>query len=320
MNWIDGIIIFIVVFNAIEAYRRGFVLGSLDLLSFICSFGLSLSYYSILATFLREHFGVPYALSMVGGFFLLSLVFQFLFSYLFSFVLIFVPKQFLKSSANRVLGLLPGLLTTLLIISFLATLILVLPIRPGVKQSVTHSFVLSRLIPIVEWFETYIHVTLGTSKEGTLSFLTLPQPHDSKERIALNFTQKDHTVDVASEQLLVELLNGERTKKGLSPLVVDEALQTLARSYATDMFERGYFSHYSPEGTSPFDRMDAAKIIYITAGENLALAPTISIAHTGLMNSPTHRDNILSKEFGKVGVGVVDGGVYGKMTVEEFSN
>jgi len=45
-------------------------------------------------------------------------------------------------------------------------------------------------------------------------------------------------------------------------------------------------------------------VSFRTAGENLALAPTVQIAHTGLMNSPGHRANILHSQFGRVGIGI----------------
>ena len=86
------------------------------------------------------------------------------------------------------------------------------------------------------------------------------------------------------------------------------------------MFNKSYFSHYTPDGKSPFDRMKAAGVQYLTAGENLAYAPNVEIAHQGLMNSPGHRENILRPEFGKLGVGVIDGGLSGEMFCQEFSD
>jgi uncharacterized protein YkwD len=86
------------------------------------------------------------------------------------------------------------------------------------------------------------------------------------------------------------------------------------------MFARGYFSHVTPEGRSPFDRMEAAGVSFRTAGENLALAPTLRIAHTGLMNSPGHRANILRPAFGRLGIGVMDGGPRGLMVTQNFRN
>jgi uncharacterized protein YkwD len=86
------------------------------------------------------------------------------------------------------------------------------------------------------------------------------------------------------------------------------------------MFERGYFSHNTPEGKDPFHRMREAKVMFRTAGENLALSPTVQIAHTGLMNSPGHRANILSPAFGRVGIGIMNGGRRGLMVSQEFRN
>ena len=76
----------------------------------------------------------------------------------------------------------------------------------------------------------------------------------------------------------------------------------------------------TPEGRDPFERMREANVRFLAAGENLALAPTLQIAHTGLMNSPGHRANILRPGFGRLGIGILDGGVYGIMISQEFRN
>ena len=54
--------------------------------------------------------------------------------------------------------------------------------------------------------------------------------------------------------------------------------------------------------------------------QNLALAPTLPQAHQGLMNSPGHRANILRPAFGRVGIGIVDGGRRGQMVTPNFRN
>jgi uncharacterized protein YkwD len=97
-------------------------------------------------------------------------------------------------------------------------------------------------------------------------------------------------------------------------------LRKLARDYAKDMLKKGYFSHYDIEGKSPFDRMDDYGIERRYAGENLAFAPSTELAMQGLMNSPGHRENILNPNFSKIGIGVMDGGVYGKMFTQEFTD
>jgi uncharacterized protein YkwD len=66
--------------------------------------------------------------------------------------------------------------------------------------------------------------------------------------------------------------------------------------------------------------MRAAHIAFLTAGENLALAQTLAIAHTGLMHSPGHRANILNPAYHRVGIGIIEGGVHGLMISQEFRN
>ena len=119
---------------------------------------------------------------------------------------------------------------------------------------------------------------------------------------------------------MLELVNSERTAAGLQPLAADPELTEVARQHSADMFKRGYFAHVTPENRSPFDRIREADVRFLTAGENLALAPTVQLAHNGLMNSPGHRANILPSSFGRVGIGIMDGGMHGLMVTQNFRN
>lgn len=122
----------------------------------------------------------------------------------------------------------------------------------------------------------------------------------------------------AEEAQMFELLNQERVKMGLKKLEIHEGLVKLARMKSKDMIELGYFAHQSPTYGSPFDMIRNAGIAFSYAGENLAGAPTVSRAHTALMNSSGHRANILNPNFTHVGIGIVDGGPYGKMFTQLF--
>jgi uncharacterized protein YkwD len=115
-------------------------------------------------------------------------------------------------------------------------------------------------------------------------------------------------------------VNNERTSRSLAALAFSDNLAAVARAHCSDMLKRGYFSHYTPEGLSPFDRMTEANIIFNNAGENLALAPNVDLAMKGLMQSPGHKANILSTNFHRIGVGVIDGGIYGEMFCQEFTD
>jgi uncharacterized YkwD family protein len=122
----------------------------------------------------------------------------------------------------------------------------------------------------------------------------------------------------AAEQQMLDLINGERTAAGLTPLTADLRLVATARAKSQDMITGNYFDHNSPTLGSPFDQLRAAGITYRTAGENLAGNQSVQAAHTALMNSAGHRANILSTRFTKIGIGIIEGGRYGMMFTQQF--
>ena len=136
----------------------------------------------------------------------------------------------------------------------------------------------------------------------------------------LDIKKFDLQVDEKAETQMFTKLNIERKKLAITELVWDPNLVPVGRAHAKDMWQRKYFSHYSPEGKDVGDRLNESKIKYSFAGENLALAPTVQTAHTGLMNSEGHRENILEPRFKKIGIALVNNGVYGKMFVQVFSD
>lgn len=107
------------------------------------------------------------------------------------------------------------------------------------------------------------------------------------------------------EYQLFDITNAERSKRGLNVLDWNEEVRETARKHSTDMAVNDYFDHTNQQGQSPFDRMQADGITFMSAGENLAQGQTSSIfAHQGLMNSEGHRKNIVNDGFSELGVGV----------------
>lgn len=322
---LDVIIILIVLFYAHEGFALGFTIAMLDLASFILSFIVALKFYGIVATFLINAFSLPLGLANAVGFFLTALMTELLLSLLFRRFLHRLPNfspsvavYKLFKRADHFLGLIPGAISAFIVLSFIFSVIVSLPASPLIKNMVTKSVIGSRLVANTSFFEKRLNDVFGGALSETLNFLTV-QPQ-SEESIKLNFTVQNGTTDPQAEQEMFRMVNTERAKAGLALLAFDDALRDVARAHSEDMFLRGYFSHYTPDGFSPFDRMDDAGIIYSFAGENLALAPSTELAMQGLMNSPGHRKNILSPNFRKVGIGVIDGGIYGKMYSQEFTD
>lgn len=122
----------------------------------------------------------------------------------------------------------------------------------------------------------------------------------------------------ADEQIMVDLVNAERVKVGLPALKIDMRLVQQARLKSRDMIDKNYFDHISPTYGSPFEMMRNAGISYRAAGENIAGANTVERAHVLLMNSSGHRANILGRSYTHFGIGIIDGGPYGKMFTQMF--
>jgi len=120
------------------------------------------------------------------------------------------------------------------------------------------------------------------------------------------------------ETKMVEMINSERTARGLNPLEIDQRLINTARIKSQDMVKNNYFSHDSPTYGTPFALMKSQGIKYAWAGENLAGAPTLEIAFRNLMNSEGHRKNILHPNFSKVGVGIAEGSKYQMVFTQHF--
>lgn len=315
-NWVDLVIIGTLLLFALEALGSPLVLELVDLASFLMAGLLSFSYYNLPARFFETQFQIPHGLTLVLGFmtiwFLSEVVFYFL-------VRIFLHRlSRFRVPGSRILSIIPAFLRGLVFIAIVLVMTATFPIQPAIKKAVLDSKVGSQILRNAYALEQPVKRVFGGVANDSLTFLTIKPKTD--QRINLGFQTDEFSTDQESEEIMVNLVNQERVKGGLSALILDENLRAIARGYSADMFRRGYFAHYSTEGKSVADRLLEAEIDFLVVGENLAYAPTVQLAHQGLINSEGHRANILSKEYSKVGIGAMDGGVYGRMFTQVFSD
>lgn len=105
------------------------------------------------------------------------------------------------------------------------------------------------------------------------------------------------------EQELLLLTNQHRILKGQPELVLDETLTQIAREHSTGMAQQGFISHNLPLGDLR-SRMVKAGYLHEVARENVASAPSVSIAQNALTGSPDHERNILANDVTLVGIGI----------------
>ncbi len=319
-NWIDGVLLVLVVIVAWGATNRGFLQVCATLVSFVLAVLAALLGTPGLGEWLRTHTALPDLWRAPVAFLALWIGAQLLFTGLAHVVLRRTFYHAARSGLNRWLAIVPGAVQGLLIGGLILSMLALAPLPGLPQQAILHSAIGASLVQATVALERPLEDVFGPALRQSLGVLTVPSEPQSGETVELHFRVARPAPDGEAEERMLALVNAERSGRGLTPLVMDPALQVLGRAHAVDMFQQGYFSHTGRDGRSPFDRMRDAHIAYTTAGENLALAPSTEFAHEGLMNSPGHRANILNPHFLRVGIGVLDGGIDGKMFVQEFTD
>lgn len=119
-----------------------------------------------------------------------------------------------------------------------------------------------------------------------------------------------------TESELLTNTNSARSQNNKSALNLNPQLSDAARRKAAHMFENNYWAHFAPDGTTPWSFIKAAGYSYAYAGENLAKGFTTSQdVVNAWMNSPSHKENILSDKYQDIGFAVVEGKLQGEETV-----
>ena len=314
-------IIGVIIYAGFSGARRGLVLVGLEDISFIIATVFALFAYHPVGGAIKSLAHITVALGNVAAFVLLWVMAEITCAVIVRYALSFhhwLPS--LKSLTSRIGGATLGAIKTDSVITLALIVYGGLPLSVAAKRPVTGGYVASRLIAATGNVSSIIAAGLGHDLNESLNFYTVTAEPESEQTIQLGFTTTAVSVDEADEVAMLVLLNHERTTRGLQALTLNTKARTVARAYSTEMFARGFFSHISPEGKNPFDRMRAAGISFDSAGENLALAPTLALAHEGLMKSPGHRANILSVNYRTVGIGIINGGPYGLMVTQDFTD
>jgi uncharacterized protein YkwD len=318
ITFVDVLLVLVVLFGVWQGWHRGLLLGLLDLARWVGGLLFALRFYQPVARWLGPRVAWDQAWDEPAAFLLTAIAAGLVIQVVGQSLLGRVSEETHRGAVNRTLGMIPGLAGGLVSAAIIASLMMAAPLPEAARESARESAVADRLTSYTERLEEQLAPVFNEAIQRTLNRLTI-RP-ESNESVDLGFTVQSVRPRPDLEAQMLELVNQERAAAGLEPLAPDPELTEVARAHSADMFARGYFAHVSPDGQDPFDRMTRAGVTFRTAGENLALAPTVRVAHTGLMNSPGHRANILRPAFGRLGIGIVDGGYRGLMVSQEFRN
>jgi len=120
--------------------------------------------------------------------------------------------------------------------------------------------------------------------------------------------------DITRDSVIAQM-NRMRAEVGLVPLHEDVRLDGAAEDRIKDMEEQAYWAHVAPDGRKPFVWLKPHGYNYSNAGENLASGfETAEVLLESWMESPGHRENILSPLYQDCGVAIIDGSTKGRAT------
>jgi len=317
---LDSLLVVFVLTQAAMGIRRGFVLGMLELLGWLVSLALALILVTPLTSAIEQATRLPQGIIGLVSSFVVLCVSLILLTALAQKLYRDVLAPHLRGNikrADHLLGAVPGAVTGLVIAGLLLEMVMLAPVNMAVGETIMSTRLAKpTALAMLEAGKPFVVIAQDAALD--VNGLLAKRPGEPALRFAMPVT--DMSADADAEKQLLDLLNAERAKRGLQPLVADAKLTQVARQHSEEMLKLHYFAHESQATGSPFDRMGRAGIRYRVAGENLAFAPNPERAHTGLMNSPEHRANILRPEFRKVGIGVINGGLSGLMVTQNFTD
>jgi len=314
LSIVDIILIVSIIFFAWLGYRRGFINSFFDLGRWVGAITLAALFYTSISDVLAQNFSIQEEWQKPLSFFITFITAFFLLSMFCILLKKVINPATQYTFTNKIMGLIPGFLTGITMAVILAKIFMAsVWFSESRKQN---SMVFAALDNATNgWFDNRMENVFNVPENIKISG-ALETPYSE----SAEFKSKSFYARPDLETQMLNLVNEERRSRGLQILQPDAKLKQAAQSHGTDMFTRGYFSHNTPEGIDPFKRMKKLGIRYSFAGENLAHSYDLDAAHTGLMNSPGHRANILNQHFGKIGIAILDGGSKGLMLVQEFSN
>jgi uncharacterized protein YkwD len=105
-------------------------------------------------------------------------------------------------------------------------------------------------------------------------------------------------------------MNSERSREHLEPLAWDKSLYKVALAHSKDMARMRKVTHKGSDGSQSHERIRDAGIYASKTAENIAGDLNIISAHTSLMKSLYHRENILDPDFSHGAAAVYEQAAY----------
>jgi uncharacterized membrane protein required for colicin V production len=269
VNFIDPILAITIITFTFIGYKNGFIHSFFNLVKWMGSFLTALFFYSSASVLLHQNFAVQLEWQLPVSFFIVFIFSFLLISLTFLFLNKCIDTSLQKNILNHIAGIIPGFMNGV-IAAVIISKLLAASFWGQATDQIKNSLFAASLHQSSNWFDTKLNNIFNASFDQQISGASEAGPgiNQSDEFKCTHFISRPDL-----EEQLLELVNTERIKNVLKTLAADNEMKKAANEHAADMFTRGYFSHNTPKGADPFDRMKNAGIYFMFAGENLAHYP-----------------------------------------------
>lgn len=306
MNLLDIVIIVLLLVGVGMGIQRGFLRTSLDLIVLATAAFAGALLYRPVSDRLESLLGIGgaglNALSLVLSAAVILTILNLLISWVVTPHLMALRTNEPVRVADSGLGVVPGVAYGLMFGAMMTLALGVVSFGDSIDRSLAESNLATHLRAGATSATTGLARQTGMDL-ADFTYVVVPES-DASYRIS-PASSGELEVEDGYEAEMIDLVNQERTSRGVPALTFDPELVPVARGHSRDMLTQGYFSHTSPTTGTLANRLNDAGVGYTQAGENLAYAPTLSVAHRGLMQSEGHRANILEPGFERIGIGIL---------------
>src|SRR3972149_6309362 len=204
-DWVDFVILLILIYFASEAFRHGVWVILADFVSFTGAFLTSLRVYKFPSAFLRNNFSLSHSISNALGFLITAVILEAIFGFLLAHAITKLPTKLWKNKWSKYLAVIPALGEGIVLIAFILTLVIGLPVRPSIKNDVSDSKIGSFILKQTLGAEKFVNEIFGGVIEDSLTYLTVKP--GSKESIPISVERTELSVDSVSETEMFKLVN-----------------------------------------------------------------------------------------------------------------
>jgi len=309
MSFVDLILVVLLIAAVLAGLRSGFVNALKSLIALVLSYIITL--FSIKPCMnvlsgvgLRENLYSPIIIFI----FLLIIIWGIIFS---------IELSFFKDTGKKFpkwMGILPGLLMGIALCNIIYVLMFgLIGEQEIMRRSRICPYFVSKNI-----FNIFTNKPFISREEAVGGKVILTR--EENEIITISNLPNYAPSSPELGQKMLEMVNSFRAGSGREPLKEDADLGVLSNNYATEILKTKRFSHLDENLKMPGDRAMALNIRFNYLGENLAIAPSMEAAYQGLIESSSHRDNLLQPLFRRAGISVRMLNSSSVLVVQEFSN